>query len=172
MVDVTNITTGVIDGDGIFDKFMQVLKLHLQGEVSAGRITGDNFAEAYIAMTNLALTQAVGFTLQAPQANAQEELIQSQIKLTEQKTKTELGQISDTVDGVPVTGLLGKQKQVYAAQIKGFKDDAFNKAAKIAVDVWNVQRSTDEAITPPSAFTNDAISTRYDELITQIKSPI
>lgn len=158
MADVTNITTGTIDGDGIFDKFMQVLKLHLQGEVTAGRITGDNYAEAYIAMTNLALTQAVSYSLQGI--------------LTDQKVKTEQAQISDTVDGVPVTGLIGKQKQVYAAQIKGFKDDAFNKAAKIAVDVWNVQRSTDEAITPPSAFTNDAISTRYDELITQIKSPI
>lgn len=158
MADVINITTGVIDGDGIFDKFMQVLKLHLQGEVTAGRITGDNYAEAYIAMTNLALTQAVSYSLQGI--------------LTDQKVKTEQAQISDTVDGIPVTGLMGKQKQVYAAQIKGFKDDAFNKAAKIAVDVWNVQRSTDEAITPPSAFTNDAISTRYDELITQIKSPI
>lgn len=158
MADVTNITTGAIDGEGIFDKFMQVLKLHLQGEVTAGRITGDNYAEAYIAMTNLALTQAVSYSLQGI--------------LTDQKVKTEQAQISDTVDGVPVTGLIGKQKQVYAAQIKGFKDDAFNKAAKIAVDVWNVQRSTDEAITPPSAFTNDAISTRYDELITQIKSPI
>lgn len=158
MADVTNITTGAIDGDGIFDKFMQVLKLHLQGEVTAGRIAGDNYAEAYIAMTNLALTQAVSYSLQGI--------------LTDQKVKTEQAQISDTVDGVPVTGLIGKQKQVYAAQIKGFKDDAFNKAAKIAVDVWNVQRSTDEAITPPSAFTNDAISTRYDELITQIKSPI
>lgn len=157
MADVTNITTGAIDGEGIFDKFMQVLKLHLQGEVTAGRITGDNYAEAYIAMTNLALTQAVGYSLQGI--------------LTDQKVKTEQAQISDTVGGVPVTGLIGKQKEVYAAQIKGFKDDAFNKATKIAVDVWNVQRSTDEAIAPPTAFTNNEITNRYNELIAQIKKP-
>lgn len=141
MINITDITTGTIDGTGSFDKLMQVAKLHLMEEYKAERITGDKYAEVYMSVMNNVMAQSIQFSLQALTSNANEELIK-------QKIKTEKAQIEDTVDGVPVTGSIGKQKSVYDAQIKGFKDDALQKAAKMMVDVWNIQRSTDEAIAP------------------------
>lgn len=64
-----------------------------------------------------------------------------------QRKKSEIAQISDTVDGVVVTGVLGKQKSLYQAQTDGYARDAEQKLAKIAMDIWSVQRTTDEGFT-------------------------
>lgn len=64
-----------------------------------------------------------------------------------QRKKTEAAQISDTVDGIAVTGVLGKQQALYTAQKDGYARDAEQKLAKIAMDIWSVQRSTDEGFT-------------------------
>lgn len=66
-------------------------------------------------------------------------------ELIKQKRFTEEAQVSNTYDQPTkqVEGLIGKQKEVYTAQIKGFKDDALQKAAKLFVDTWSVRKSTD-----------------------------
>lgn len=261
-ITIRDITTGSINGTGDFDVLMQSAKEHLQLEYTSGRITGDKYAEAYIAMMNQVMAQAIAFHLGAVQAEAQiglteeqkqliiaqtaqvkaetlnvpkqgaildkevevktkqieqataqislttkqveqvtaeilnipkqgkildqQELslkaeilnipkqgevldkqvlnldkdltlkdkqalqITSAIALSDQKTKTEKAQISDVVDG-SVTGVVGKQKEVYTAQIKGFQQDAVNKATKILVDTWSVRASSDQTANPPTA---------------------
>jgi septal ring factor EnvC (AmiA/AmiB activator) len=79
------------------------------------------------------------------------ELIDKQVLKTESETtflaqriKTEKAQILDVVDGVAVLGVLGKQKDLYAAQTDGFARDAEQKLAKMLIDTWSVRRSTDE----------------------------
>jgi len=71
--------------------------------------------------------------------------LDSEIALLDQKTLTEEAQIRDTVDTVAVTGLVGKQKELYAAQTDGFARDAEQKIMKIMFDAWSVARSTDTA---------------------------
>lgn len=63
-----------------------------------------------------------------------------------QKTVTERAQTSST--GIDDSSVVGRQKQLYAAQTDGFKRDAEQKAAKLLVDTWNVRRTTDEATQP------------------------
>lgn len=59
------------------------------------------------------------------------------------KTNTEKAQ---TTSGIASTdSVIGKQKELYAAQTAGFARDAEQKAAKVMVDSWNVRRTTDEA---------------------------
>lgn len=59
------------------------------------------------------------------------------------KTNTEKAQ---TTSGIASTdSVIGKQKELYAAQTAGFARDAEQKAAKVLVDSWNVRRTTDEA---------------------------
>ncbi len=79
-----------------------------------------------------------------------------EIAILTQRVKTEKAQISDTVDGVTVAGVIGKQKALQAAQTEGFAQDSRYKIAKLATDVWAVQRTTDEGISPAGAGLADA----------------
>lgn len=77
-----------------------------------------------------------------------QEKLDQEIVLLGTKTKVESAQIYDLVEGVAVTGVVGKQKELFGAQIDGFKRDAEQKLLKIGMDAWSVQRSTDPDATP------------------------
>lgn len=168
--DIT-VGSGSLTGNGAFDVFMQACKAHLNKEYADGRITGDKYAEAYIAMMQAVLQAANQFAVskvtlfnqrelseeekklliaqadkarkEIEQITANIQLINSNKTLTDQKKVTEEAQTNDNAGGKVVTGTVGKQKEVYSAQIKGFKDDALQKAAKMLVETWSVRRSTD-----------------------------
>ena len=75
-------------------------------------------------------------------------LLQSKLKtaaevtLLAQKTQTEKAQT--VAMGVDADSVIGRQKDLYAAQTTGFTRDAEQKAAKLMIDSWNVRRTTDE----------------------------
>lgn len=123
------LTTGV-NGTGCFDVLMKTVLDQLDVQRKAGRISNDQYATIY--------PQVV---MQTMQSAIQYLLVQQQI--ISERAKTE-----DTIEGKPVEGIIGSQREVYDAQVKGFKDDALQKFMKTYVDVWNVQRSTDDAIAP------------------------
>lgn len=68
----------------------------------------------------------------------------AEMTLLSQKTLTERAQITSM--GVDEDSVIGRQKRLYHAQTEGFKRDAEQKAAKILIDAWGIQRSTDEGI--------------------------
>ena len=76
----------------------------------------------------------------------------SETALLAQKNVTEKAQVSAV--GVDDNSVIGKQKALYTAQTNGFARDAEQKAAKLMMDVWNVQRTTDEGIAPSEAAKN------------------
>lgn len=63
---------------------------------------------------------------------------EADIALVNQKKTTELGQTTIVTDG-----LIGKQQQLYTAQINGFAHDTAVKSTKVVADIWSVQKSTD-----------------------------
>ena len=69
-------------------------------------------------------------------------------------------------DSTPVTGVLGKQKELYAQQITSYQRDAEVKAAKLFTDAWTVQKTIDEGLLPPTNFTNASL----DPILTTIKT--
>lgn len=77
------------------------------------------------------------------------------IALINQKKATELGQTTNIS-----AGLVGKQQQLYDAQIQGFAHDASVKSAKVVADVWSVQKSTDPDSTEglASGVINDVVA--------------
>lgn len=77
-VTVTDLTDGQVTGPGVFDALMRGFKAHLQQEWDAGRITGDDYTKAYIALTESAMSQGVAFLLQKDQAFWQAQMIQVQ----------------------------------------------------------------------------------------------
>lgn len=86
-----------------------------------------------------------------------QEIIQSQsniiktdkeIAVLEQRRKSEIAQTSDLIDGVAVTGVLGKQKGLYQAQTDGFARDAEQKLTDAMLKAFTVIRTTDEGTVP------------------------
>ena len=74
---------------------------------------------------------------------AEVESAQAQAQLYTAKVLTENAQ---TMDAAHPNSVLGSNIAVLRAQAAGYARDAEQKAAKILVDAWNVQRNTDESI--------------------------
>ena len=79
---------------------------------------------------------------------AEVESAQAQAQLYAAKVLTENAQ---TMDAAHPNSVLGSNIAVLRAQAAGYARDAEQKAAKILVDAWNVQRNTDEGITANAA---------------------
>ena len=187
-LDVSNVTTGTIDGTGTFDVMMQTVFLHLQREYASGRITGDMYAKAYIEIMNSTLAQATQYVVAAFQATANDDLVAAQIRkinkdielVTEQIELIDYQGISeqakylDVVNGQVIAGTIGKQKDVYTAQTKGFKDSALQSVAKTMIDTWSVRRSTDEGTltTPESKLYDGNIGNAVEAMLTNLNVPI
>ena len=187
-LNVSDITTGAIDGTGTFDVMMQTVFLHLQREYASGRITGDMYAKAYIEIMNNTLAQATQYVVAAFQATANDELVAAQIRkinkdielVTEQiellgyQGVSEQAKYRDVVDGQVIAGTIGKQKDVYTAQTKGFKDSALQSMAKTMIDTWSVRRSTDEntGTTPESKLYDANIGNAIEAMFANLQVPV
>ena len=102
---------------------------------------------------------------QLEQADKQLELLEKQIELQQaqsdlakQKIKTEIAQISDTVDGVAVTGVIGAQVALYKQQRESFLRDAEQKSLKILADTWITRKTIDDGVEVPVNFDTDALN--------------
>ena len=62
----------------------------------------------------------------------------------EQRIKTEKANITDLIDGQAVFGILGKQKELYTEQAKGFVTDGKFKITKALIDTWITRRGTND----------------------------
>ena len=202
VLDPLQVTDGTLTGNGIFDTWMRALGAHLKREYAEQRITGDEYAKAYISLMNNLLNAAVGFLTQDAQlAMAKEKLVyelqlldaqvnlankelaikdkdlalkEKQVALAEAQLKAAEAQYKDTVDGQPIGGVLGKQMKVYDAQAKGFKDNALQAATKIMVDTWNIRRQTDESLqtTADSKLYDGNIGNAIAEMFESVSIPV
>lgn len=187
-IDIADVTTGSLDGTGSFDVLMQTMTLHLMREYTAGRITGDVYAKAYVEVLNATLAQATQFVVSQAQVAANDELIaaqirqidaqirqiDAQIKLLSYQGISEQAKYLDSVDGLTIAGTIGKQKEIYAAQTKGFKDSALQSAAKTMIDTWSVRRTTDESTltSPESKLYDGNIGNAIQEMFTSLNIPV
>ena len=63
-LDNEAVTTRELNGSGAFDAFMDGITAHLDRQFKLNRISGDDYAKTYIALTEVAMTNAVQFALQ------------------------------------------------------------------------------------------------------------
>jgi len=78
-----DLTERLVNGTGMFDGLMEALNGHLRVEYDKGRITGQEYATAYVSMTQTALGSAVQYLLQKDNAYWQAQLIQMQTRTAE-----------------------------------------------------------------------------------------
>jgi hypothetical protein len=87
-----------------------------------------------------------------------EQIMPIQKTLMQEQVEVQRAQTIDTrVDGTPILGAMGKQKELYTQQITSYKRDAEVKAAKIFTDAWITMKTIDEGLALTSLKTNNAI---------------
>lgn len=69
-VPLTNeqLTTTLVNGDGVFDKLMTSISNHLKGEFEKNRITGNDYSKVYLGAIESSIASAVQFLLGRDQA--------------------------------------------------------------------------------------------------------
>lgn len=96
-----------------------------------------------------------------------ENMLPSQKGLVDQKAKTEEAQIRSTVDGVAVTGAIGKRNDLLDKQADGFDRDAEQKAARAVMDMWGM--AVGSGIDGDS-FPTEISTARLDSLIQTLRT--
>ena len=170
---IKDVVNSDLNAPGVFEVLMTAMENRLQSQFSKGRITGPEYATVYLGATSVILQQSMQFVLSKEEAYQRGLQIQKEVELTEkkilqtiaetenikaqleviekwslradaeiallnQKKVTEAGQTNNVANG-----LVGKQQQLYDAQIKGFAHDTAVKSTKVVADIWSVQKSTD-----------------------------
>jgi hypothetical protein len=80
---ILDLTTGALNGTGVFDKLMASTKQHLEAEFDKGRIKGPEYATVYLGALDNVMANALQFLLQKAQIGLQADLLQQQILLAQ-----------------------------------------------------------------------------------------
>lgn len=73
------LTTGEVEGSGVFDELMRTVKDHAHTELSDGRITEASYAQVYLGSLQSTMQAALQFSLSYEQTNKQLEVMDEQI---------------------------------------------------------------------------------------------
>lgn len=84
--DITDYTKTSLTGSGIFDVMMASAELHIHDEYKKNRITGSNYATAYLGIIQSAMQLATQFTLQSDSSWIELE----KLKLEKERLKLEI----------------------------------------------------------------------------------
>ena len=85
---ITELTTGDVDGDGVFDVMMRATKAHLQQEYDKNRLRGPEYSTVYLSGLQSAMDQGIRFLLERSNVELQEQqilLAQKQVELAEKE---------------------------------------------------------------------------------------
>ena len=80
-LSISELTEASLDGNGVLDVLLKTMRLHLQREFEANRITGVAYATAYTESINIFLQQAVQYTLAKSKLALELQQMQEQVKL-------------------------------------------------------------------------------------------
>lgn len=93
-------------------------------------------------------------------------LTQEQRKMVTEQAEAQRAQTADVrlSDNEPVSGLIGKQKDLYAQQKVSYQDDTKIKATRVFSELWVTQKTIDEGTLRSSYFSPAAMSSVFKQL--------
>lgn len=137
ITNLTNATEATFgEGTGVFDKLMQTVTLHVTEEFTNGRIEGADYATVYLGSLQTVLAQAVDFLLKEQQAGKQADLIDSQIRESEEKIDLIAAQTAAEYEGIN------------ASKAKTTRDNLLNnkQVIKLQKEAILIERQTEKVI--------------------------
>ncbi|MHA2023480.1 MAG: hypothetical protein ACTSWQ_07440 [Candidatus Thorarchaeota archaeon] len=187
---IGTVTEELVAGAGVFDVYMRAGSNQLKEQYDAGRIKGAEYAQAYIAMMQLMMTEANKFVLTAFDAEMKAKMFDYQMlgvrydaalkeaQNKEIKYKTDLlcQQVAELKENGKVERELKvsqKQTQIqqanlYNRQIAGYNEKNKNENAKMLLDAWAVQ-AVEEPDASQYKITPIGTSTKLEVLANEIK---
>lgn len=137
-------------GTGVFDKLMQTVTLHVTNEFEKGRISGTDYATVYLGSLQSVLAQSVQFLLTEQKAGKEADLVDSQIRESEEKidlvaaqTANQYEQISASQAATVRENLLNN-KQVIKLQKESILIE--KQTEKVTEDILKVTAEKDDQI--------------------------
>ena len=122
-ITIEDITTGTVDGTGVFDKLMNAVKEHIKEEYANGRIKGTDYAQVYLGALQGVLGQSVEYVLREKLTEAQVEGALKDIVLKEAQiigsgydNQVKQQQVAESV--FRVNNMLPKELEQITAQIE------------------------------------------------------
>ena len=98
LIDQRDLTTGEVEGSGLFDELMRTTKAHLEAEIRDGRLTDAGYAQIYLGAMQSNLQAAMQFTLQKEINSQQALLLQEQLRQAVKQTALLAEQITKAKD--------------------------------------------------------------------------
>jgi hypothetical protein len=121
-IQISDVTTTLPDGDGVFDVLMRSIDSHLDKQYTSGRIKGTDYATVYLGVLQTVLQQAIAFVLAEQKASKELDAIDEQIAASQAGTAIK-------------EGIADSQNAVYAKQEEGFDRDYKFKIVKSLLDI-------------------------------------
>ncbi len=130
----------------------ELLKVQVTNAGKEGIIL-DNQAAQQLEQTKQIIQATANATIEATVLTNQASKLLSEIAVLNQKLVTGQAQTADTIGGLPVGGIVGKQMTLYTNQAEGFVRDAEQRVAKMYTDQFATRISVDydPAFTDPTA---------------------
>ncbi|OCR88054.1 hypothetical protein CFT13S00388_02480 [Campylobacter fetus subsp. testudinum] len=116
------------DGVGVFDVFMEALNDNINIQYIKGRIVGEDYATAYTAVLNIALTQAINFLSLNKQLNLQ----QRELELKEKDFANKV--VTDKLQQEALSCTI----KVHERQLKGFDDNIMIKLLQAQLEAFGM----------------------------------
>lgn len=118
-IKIEDVTSGQVDGDGVFDKLMTSVNSLLDDQYKKNRITGTDYSNVYLGSMQSAMGQAIQFVLNEQQADKQADLIAKQIIATNEQINASIAD-TDIKKAQSNKDLLLKDEQILQmkAQVK------------------------------------------------------
>lgn len=145
-LDIADLTTRVVGGSGVFDALMDAFKAHLRAEYDNNRITGADYAKAYVSLTTAAMANAVQFLLSKDQSfwqsqNAQIAAVTANVGLATAKMQFAIAEFQAQNEGAQYT--LTKSK--LATESVNYGIATYNINSMLPAQLLQVQKQTELA---------------------------
>ena len=97
VLSISELTEASLDGNGVLDVLLKTMRLHLQREFEANRITGVAYATAYTESISIFLQQAVQYSLAKSKLSLELQQMQEQVKLLQLQQDQTIAQTTHLV---------------------------------------------------------------------------
>lgn len=94
IINISQVTTTLTTGDGVFDVLMRSIDSHLDKQYTSGRIKGSDYATVYLGALQAVLAQAMQFVLSEQEAEKKLVLMDAQIAGIAKDSQVKDAQIS------------------------------------------------------------------------------
>ena len=84
-LNISELTTGSVTGNGVFDVLLKSVKAHLDQQFTQGRIKGPEYATVYLGSVDLAMQTGLAFVLQQRKNDLEAQVLEKQIALATQE---------------------------------------------------------------------------------------